>query len=333
MRDKEGAWRLRTSLVAMWETGMTARGIAQETRVSVTTVYRWIRRWHMEGHLGNRPRGGRPRITSREEDEAIKAAVGQRPLRTAVDIARSLRLSCNLRTIQRRLREAEVQHFAATEKGRLTKCNREHRLGFALEYLPFTPDFWRTVIFSEEKTFTLVKRSSDSPLKSSFDCSANSSRKTDNGKVTITLWGWMWAYGPGELAHLTGCLGGEDYVSVLEDVLLPTVRIMALPEPLAVRLVLGQVVQSKAAVTKWLTRHQEVEVIQWLPKDFDINPLSHIWRNICLEWDRKNPDSEKAAFTQAQSVWESVRKRPENCMSLVDLIPKNLEKIVNIGGF
>lgn len=333
MGSTEGAWRLRSSLVALWETGMTARGIAQETRVSVTTVYRWIRRWHMEGHLDNRPRKGRPRITSWEEDEAIKAALSQRPLRTAVDVARSLRLSCNLRTVQRRLREAEVQHFAATERGRLTKCNREHRLGFALEYLPYAPDFWKTVIFSEEKTFTLVRRSSGSTLKSSFDCVANSSRQTDAGRVTITLWGWMWAHGPGELAHLTGCLNGEDYVSVLEDVLLPTVRIMALPEPLRVRLVLGQEMQNRAAVTQWLRRHQEVEVIQWLPKDCDINPLTHIWKSICLEWDRKKPDNEEAAFTQAQSVWESVRVRPECCMDRVDLIPKNLEKIIHIGGF
>lgn len=332
MADKEGSLRLRASLVALWEMGMTARGIAQETRVSVTTVYRWIRRWHMEGHLDNKPRAGRPRITSQEEDEAIKAAVAQRPLRTAVDVVRSLRLSCNLRTVQRRLRETEVQHFAAAVTGRLTKCNREHRLGFALEYLPVTPDFWKTVIFSDEKTFTLVKRSSCCKSKSSLGGHSNSVRQTDSGKVTITLWGWMWAYGPGELVHLTCCLTGEEYASVLEDVLLPTVRTMALPKPVSIRLVLGREMQNKSAVAKWLSQHQEVEVIKWLPKDFDINPLTNIWKNICLEWDRNNPDDGETAFAQAQSVWESVREQPEYCMNLVGMIPKNLEKIINIGG-
>lgn len=40
---------------------MSLRAIARRTGASVTTVYRWIRRWQREGHVFTRARGCKPR--------------------------------------------------------------------------------------------------------------------------------------------------------------------------------------------------------------------------------------------------------------------------------
>ncbi|MPC16858.1 hypothetical protein E2C01_009695 [Portunus trituberculatus] len=45
----------------MWVGGMSLRAIARCTGASVTTVYRWIRRWQREGHVLTRTRGCKPR--------------------------------------------------------------------------------------------------------------------------------------------------------------------------------------------------------------------------------------------------------------------------------
>lgn len=46
----------RARFVLMWAEGMSLRAIARHTGASVTTVYRWIRRWQYEGHVNTRPR-------------------------------------------------------------------------------------------------------------------------------------------------------------------------------------------------------------------------------------------------------------------------------------
>lgn len=49
----------RTKIVWMWISGQSARYIAQETHTSVSTVYRWIRRWEREGSVSTKPRNER----------------------------------------------------------------------------------------------------------------------------------------------------------------------------------------------------------------------------------------------------------------------------------
>lgn len=53
----ERAW-----FVWLWALGVPVRDIAVRSHTSVTTVYRWIRRWQREGHVNTRPRSGRPPV-------------------------------------------------------------------------------------------------------------------------------------------------------------------------------------------------------------------------------------------------------------------------------
>lgn len=46
----------RARFVLLWRCGMSLRAIARHTGSSVTTVYRWIRRWQQEGHIKTRNR-------------------------------------------------------------------------------------------------------------------------------------------------------------------------------------------------------------------------------------------------------------------------------------
>ncbi|KAK3878422.1 hypothetical protein Pcinc_017006 [Petrolisthes cinctipes] len=51
----------RAEIVWLWVEGWSVKAIAQHTGTSITTVYRWIRRWQKEGNVSDRPRSGRPR--------------------------------------------------------------------------------------------------------------------------------------------------------------------------------------------------------------------------------------------------------------------------------
>ncbi|XP_068234399.1 uncharacterized protein [Palaemon carinicauda] len=102
----------RTKMVCMWVGGMSARAIAQETGTSVTTVYRWIRRWQKEGNVETKPRCGRPRTTTPEEDQKIVETINTMPEKSASEVISLLRLQCDPRTVQRRCQEkAPCQYF------------------------------------------------------------------------------------------------------------------------------------------------------------------------------------------------------------------------------
>ncbi|KAG7173910.1 putative winged helix-turn-helix domain containing protein 13, partial [Homarus americanus] len=54
--------------------GMALADVADAKGVSKKTVQRWITRWQEEGSVTTRPRSGRPRVTTQDEDARLLAA-------------------------------------------------------------------------------------------------------------------------------------------------------------------------------------------------------------------------------------------------------------------
>lgn len=98
----------RAKFIWLWVKGNSARSIAKETGASVTTVYRWIRRWRHGGVIENKPRCGRPRVTSKEEDFAILRTACARSQLSSINIKSHLNLRCSSKTVLRRIREREI---------------------------------------------------------------------------------------------------------------------------------------------------------------------------------------------------------------------------------
>ena len=230
----------RGRIIGLWESGMPTRDIAFTTGVSQRTVQRWINRFQEEGSLQTRPRSGRPRVTTPEDDRRLLNAVENHPLTSVVQHTRDLELHCHPNTSRRRIHEANINCHIPANKEKLRQQHRECRLGFALQYLHADHSFWKNVIFTDEKYFTSVEaraRHCWRRQNTRFD-EINIQERAKSGRVGVNFWGWMWAEGPGELVKLSGRFTGHDYVKVLEDVLLRTVRGMAIPHPHPIVLVL-----------------------------------------------------------------------------------------------
>lgn len=85
----------RARIVWMWLSGMSVREISQESGTSVSTVYRWIRRWQKEGSLERRSPPGRPYSISRERYAALARTAQSSPRAATIHSPASLQLSCN----------------------------------------------------------------------------------------------------------------------------------------------------------------------------------------------------------------------------------------------
>lgn len=52
-----------------------------------------------------------------------------------------------------------------------------------------------------------------------------------SGHVTCNVWGWVHLHGVGELTEIRGRFTAEQYIEILEEVMVPSVRAIALPYP------------------------------------------------------------------------------------------------------
>jgi transposase InsO family protein len=65
----------RQLLIARWEQGWSAPAVAESAGVSRATVYKWLRRYRVEGLAGLADRSSRPRRSPRRLDAALEATV------------------------------------------------------------------------------------------------------------------------------------------------------------------------------------------------------------------------------------------------------------------
>ena len=147
----------RGRIIGKRERGVTTRDIAVSVGVSTRTVQRWILRWREEGTLANRPRRGRPRITTRHQDDQIIAASTDDPMKTSVTITQELHLPCTSQTTRQRLREHGIRCHVPAVKEEFQEWHRDTRLGLALQHVVYDIDHWKNVIFSDETCFTLIE--------------------------------------------------------------------------------------------------------------------------------------------------------------------------------
>ncbi|KAK3888064.1 hypothetical protein Pcinc_007854 [Petrolisthes cinctipes] len=204
---------------------MQRRDIADDVGVSQRTVERWISWWQEEGSLANKPRRGRPRVTAPQQDAQVIAASRNNSKKTAVSITHDLQIQCSAETTRRRLRENSINCHVPACKEVLNDNHRETRHGFALQNLGEDVNFWNHVIFSDESYFTSVEvkaRHCWRQKDTRYDAE-NIKERAVSGRIGRNYWGWMWAYGPGELVSLEGRFTAREYIRVLEDIMLPTV--------------------------------------------------------------------------------------------------------------
>lgn len=333
--DSKDAMFLRGQIIKMWELGASKLRIAEELGVCRSTVQKWIRRFEEEGKTEAKPRSGRPRCTTREEDGQILAMVANGPVVTAVKITRTLNLACDPQTVRNRLEEANKQCHVPAVKECLNTFHREARLGFALEYIQKDLEFWNTVIFTDEKVFSTVEAISRHCWreKGTRYAPENIIERKTSGRKTVSFWGWMWAQGPGELVKIEGRFDSRQYIEILEEVLLPSVRAMAIPPHMPITLVQdNSSIHKSKMVREWLDLHPDIIVIDWPPKGCDLNPIEHVWAAMSKDWMVGEPRNAAAVEETARRVWETFRWRPDFCQNLVASMPKRLNKVIDANG-
>ncbi|KAK3881418.1 hypothetical protein Pcinc_014138 [Petrolisthes cinctipes] len=289
----------RTLIVGYHAAGKGIREISQLMGISRATVRLWLRRYEAEGHVLTRPRPGRPRVTTNEDDERLRRAVERNPQMTAVTLTREAELPCHVVTTRRRLWEAGLRCHIPARKEMLTEANKQSRLRFAQTYVNVGADIWKSVIFSDEKCFSSVSAQGRQcwRLRDTRFSAINIAQRSRSGRVSVSVHGWMWWGGPGELVTIEGNLDSQQYINILETSFLPSVRAYAIPEPKPIYFV-----QDRSPI------HTSRAVSNWF------------WALMVQEWEVEQKTKE-AVERKTREVWE-----------LVESVPRRLQDVIEAEG-
>ena len=143
----------RQTIIVLQEEGRSNGEIARRLGISKHTVARWIQRYRETGRTQDKPRSGRPRCTTHDQDRAISDVIINGPFTAASTIHSNIGHACSEQTIRNRHYSNRLHGRKPAKKPYLSEANMEQRVEYALEYADKGPDFWENVIFCDEKTY------------------------------------------------------------------------------------------------------------------------------------------------------------------------------------
>ena len=136
--------------------------------------------------------------------------------------------------------------------------------------------------------------------------------------------------GPGELVEIGGRLNSQQYLDILKDVMLPSVRV-AYP--------VGQIylVQDNCSIHRsrivqdWLSTQSDIIVFDWPAKSPDLNPIENLWGQMVWNWDSSEIKTKRNLNDEVNRTWELMRGR-EMCFEMVSGMKKRLEEVIESDG-
>lgn len=152
---------LRERALGMLQGGMRTADVARAINCNVRTVRRLRQRYRETGWTADRPRSGRPRVTTPAQDRYIRTSHLRDRYRMATTTARvtpgTHNPSISAQTVRNRLREAGLRACRPVVRQVLTRHHRQQRRLWAQTHCRWTRQDWQKVLFTDESRFCLTR--------------------------------------------------------------------------------------------------------------------------------------------------------------------------------
>ncbi|MBW0525482.1 hypothetical protein O181_065197 [Austropuccinia psidii MF-1] len=150
----------RGQVVGMRAAGASIRTISNHLQVPPTTVHDTIRKHQERGHLKSLPIPGRPRKLNDRDIRQLARVVQQNRRKNLAEIKNLITVDVSINTLQIAIhKDLGKQSCIAVKKPYLSPVHMERRLNFARQHLNWTIEQWSRVIWTDELSFELGKRS------------------------------------------------------------------------------------------------------------------------------------------------------------------------------
>ena len=152
---------LRECALGMLQGGMRTADVARAINCNVCTVRSLRQRYRETGQTADRPRSGRPRVTTPAQDQYSRTSHLRDRYRMATTTAQVTpgmhNPSISAQTVRNRLREAGLRACRPVVRQILTRHHRQQCRLWAQTHCRWTKQDWQKVLFTDESQFCLIR--------------------------------------------------------------------------------------------------------------------------------------------------------------------------------
>jgi hypothetical protein len=171
--------------------------------------------------------------------------------------------------------EAGLRSRSTAVKEKLSEEHRLYWLAFAEDNVDHE---WGNVIFSDESMFSSAN---DGPVRvyrpQGTHYNAEYVKESAcSARISVAVWGWISLRGIGLLHRIDGRLDGAQYLHILRDIMVPSMREMY-PDGVIHFQQDQSPVHKSQLLRGWLADQNEVELLDWPSCGANLNPTENVW--------------------------------------------------------
>lgn len=296
----------RNQAIGMLNAGQTVTAVSRAFGCTRRTILRLADRFRQTGSVRDRPRSGRPRVTTAREDRYMTLThLRQRHLPATVT-ARRYRITAQTVRNRLRARNRPIRAYRPYYGQILTRAHRAARVNWCRRHLRFTRADWNNVLFTDESRFNLSHGDGRVRVyrrRGERFADACVLQRNRFGGGSVMIWGGIMGGLKTRLVVVNGNLNAQGYIN---QILAPEAVPFIQRQAQQVTLQQDNARPHTARVTQQFLQRNNINVLPWPANSPDLNPIEHIWDKLGRRVHQQNLTNLQDLENALQAAWNNL---------------------------